>query len=86
MAKKSVFLGYSELEVKRLEQSYYCIIMGDDFFIKNKRYVFTKPEATKIYRDTVNKLAELANDGTDKEKEYSLHLMGNMNIVPFKLH
>lgn len=86
MDKKSPFIGYSVDEVNTMEGNYFCLVMGGDFIIQDKFYLFTKAEAKKVYRKMLKDLIKIAEDGNAKDSKYALDLIGGLAIKPMRLH
>jgi len=86
MAKKSPFRGYSEEEVNRMENGYYCLIMGGDFVLEQDFYLFTKTEASQLYKATLNDLLDLVDNGNMKDRKYAMNLIPTLMVSPMRLH
>lgn len=86
MAKKSAFRGYSEDEVRTMENGYYILNFGGDFILENGFYLFTEKEATKLHRDTLRKVMDVVKNGNEKDKAYARDLLGKLIVQPMRLH
>jgi hypothetical protein len=86
MEKKSVYLGYTEEEVKRMENNYFVLQFGGDFVLEDSYYLFSKGEASKLYNKTLKNLISLIADGSEKDKNFALNLIGGLAIKPVRLH
>ena len=84
--KKSAFVHYSEKEVNRMERNYYCLQFGGDFLCEDNLFLFTKVEVARLYNDTLKDLAEIVQDGNEKDRNYALDLIATMQIKPMILH
>lgn len=81
---KSVYVGYTEEEVNRMESQYFCLQFGGDFLLENDYYIFTKQEAIKPYNRTLKDLTEIVIDGTEKDRKYALDLIAGLAIKPMR--
>lgn len=87
MGKKNLpFRGYTEKEVRRMENGYYCLVLGGDFVLQDKFYLFTEREISKLYEDTLENLLKIIEDGDEKDKQYAISLIPGLLIQPMRLH
>jgi hypothetical protein len=86
MLTKRIFLGYSEGEVRRIENNYYTMQFGGDFFIQDSCYLFTRSEVIRIYNKTLKDLIGIIEDGNEKDKKYALDLISKLIIQPMRFH
>ena len=84
--KKSVFRGYTEQEVCKIERDTFTLQFGGDFVIQNDSYSFNEREVTKLYESTMNNLLSLIADGSEKDRKFAIDLIGGLFIVPMRLH
>ena len=84
--RKSAYIGYSEKEVENMEQNYFCIQFGGDFICEDSYYLFTKSEAEKLYKVTLEDLVGIIESGEEKDRKYALDLIMGFLVRPMRLH
>lgn len=84
--KKSVYVGYSEEDVRRMENGYYMLQFGGDAVVQDGAYAFTPKEVTKLYNSTFKRLLDLIEDGSEKDRKYALDLVAGLLVKPMRLH
>jgi hypothetical protein len=85
--KKFPYIGYSEKELKYLEENFYFIQLGGDFIAVDGTHSFPQKEAGKLYWDALDDLVKMAKEGLDeKEVAYALNLIGSLRIQPVRVH
>lgn len=84
--KKSSYVGYTEPEVYRMENNYFCIQFGGDFLAEDGVYLFTKSEASRAYKATLEDLLDIVETGSEKDRKYALELIANFVVRPMRLH
>lgn len=84
--KKSPFSGYTEEQVKTMENNYFCLVMGGDFVSRDSYYLFTRAEVSKLHKDTLKNLVSIAEDGEEKDRIYAMDLICGLKIQPMRLH
>ncbi len=83
---KSAYLGYTEQEIRMLEENYFTFQLGGDFVLEGDSYFFNRTEANRIYRNTVKDLRGITIDGSGKDRNYAIDLIGSLRIVPLRFH
>lgn len=87
MAKqKSAYLGYTEHEIRMLEDTYFTFQLGGDFVLEGDSYFFTRAEANRIYKNTIKDLRNITIDGAEKDRNYAIDLISGLQIVPLRFH
>ena len=86
MSKKKSHLGYTEAEVKKMENMFFVVEFGGDFIIQDNCYLFTKQEASKIYNKTMRNLVNIISDGEEKDRKYAIDLIGKLIVRPMRFH
>lgn len=86
MKKNSPFVGYTEKEVQKMENGYFCLQFGGDFILEDKFYLFTEKEVSRLYEDTLEDLLKIISDGDEKDRNYAISLIPGLIIQPMKLH
>lgn len=84
--KKSPYKGYTEEEVRNMENNYYCLVLGGDFILDDGMYLFTKGETAKLWNRTLRNLIDITENGEERDRKYAIHLIGGLIISPMRLH
>ena len=84
--KKSPYIDYTLKDVAQMEGYYFVLQFGGDFVLEDTYYLFTKDEASKIYKKMLKDLVDIVADGSEKDKKYALDLIGGLVIRPMRLH
>jgi hypothetical protein len=83
---KFPYKSFTEKELARMENGYYCILMGGDHAMHGEFVTFTSKEANKVYNGILNDLIKLSQEGSPKDAKYAVDLIGSLRIIPFRLH
>ena len=83
---KYPFVGYTQEEVKRMEENYFVLQLGGDFVLEDDYYLFTKGEVSKLHKNMLKKLNDIIKDGNEKDRNYALDLICGLAIKPMRLH
>ena len=86
MAKKTKYVGYSEEDVRKMENGYFILQFGGDFVFEDGFYLFTKSEINKLYNKTLKDLLGIIQNGSEKDRAYALDLIPGLVILPMRLH
>ena len=84
--KESPYLGYTEEEVKRMENYFFVLQFGGDFVLEKREYLFTKAEISRLYNKYMKDLVKIVNNGNEKDRNYALDLIAGMSVKPLRLH
>lgn len=84
--KKSAYKGYSEDDVRRIEDNFFCLEVGGDYWCEEGFYLFTKKEVIKVYNKVLDNLNDLMRSDSDKDRAYAIDLLGRMYVRQIRLH
>lgn len=84
--KKSPYRGYTVEEVAKMENGYWNLQFGGDFIIEGDYFLFTKAEVSKLYKKYLKDLADIIEDGSEKDRKYALDLIATMSVKQMRLH
>lgn len=87
MSEKFPYDNFTPKELYDLESTHFFLFMGGDAICMDGVYTFTKSEIAKLYNEVLRDLVGTAHDGlTEKDRKYSIELIGSLAIVPVKIH
>jgi hypothetical protein len=84
--KKKAAGKYTKEQIEAAEASMHVILMGNDFFSYNGRYVFTKDKAEYFLNQVNDGLLEIMETGSESEKEEAIICLAGLKILPFRIH
>jgi hypothetical protein len=86
MTKKTAYIGYSEEDVRKMENGFFVLQLGGDFVFEDGFYLFTKNEINKLYSKTLKDILGIIKNGSEKDRAYALNLIPGLLILPMRLH
>ena len=86
MAKKTAYIGYSEEDIRKMENGFFTLQLGGDFVFEDGFYVFTKSEINRLYNKTLKYLLDIVDKGNEKDRIYALDLISKLIVLPMRLH
>jgi hypothetical protein len=83
--KKSAFIGLTEDEASQAEANSFTVLLGNDFYLKNGKFIFSYNEATKHYDTLLKNILATIDRGTEKQKNSAIKCLGTLQIQQLRI-
>lgn len=85
MSKKRPFIGFTEEEIFKAEANSFVILIGNDFYMKDGDFAFSKQQAEKYYDILMDNILRTLDEGDQKQRNAAMKCLSRLHILPLRV-